>query len=127
MRIVERRLDPDEFQRGDFKAYRHPCFCGPIDDDFLARKKIGHVIVLDLLDALVGPVPAEQLRVWIQRLVARGERHIVLNLEGLTRVDSMGLGEIIRALTVLSQNQGTFPLVNAPEHFQQLVAKFKFC
>lgn len=126
MRVFERKLDLDELRREHFEAYQYPCFYDAIDDNFLAGNKIGHVIVLDLLDALVGPEPSEQLRVRIQRLEGNGERHIVLNLEGLTQIDSMGLGEVVRGMVILKRNHGTFPLVNAPEWFQQLVARVKF-
>jgi anti-anti-sigma factor len=125
LRVVERKLAVDEFREEQFEEYLYPCFWDKYDDDFLAAKKVRHVIVLDVIGALEG-VESRQVSERTQRLVDRGERNVALNLAALTRVDEIGLGEIVRSVVMLKREHGALALVNVPDRFHQLVARHKF-
>jgi anti-sigma B factor antagonist len=48
----------------------------------------------------------------IRELVKKGERKIVLNLKGVTYIDSSGIGELTGALTSVQKQGGELKLVN---------------
>jgi len=48
----------------------------------------------------------------IRELVKKGERKILLNLKGVTYIDSSGIGELTGALTAVQRQGGDLKLVN---------------
>ena len=125
MRITERTLTLDERRSELFEAYQEPVFRDVLDNEFLATKHESHVIVLDLeggLEARGG----QDLLGRVQLLIERGERTIVINLAALTKMDSAGLGELVRSYAALKKVGGAMPLVNPPQHFRRVVGAMKF-
>ena len=55
-----------------------------------------------------------QLREAIDEAVNRGVRNLLLDLNGVTRMDSSGMGELIAGHKKLSRLGGNFKLVNMP-------------
>ena len=55
-----------------------------------------------------------QLREAINEAVERGARKLLLDLNGVTRMDSSGMGELIAGHKKLSRLGGLFGLVNMP-------------
>src|SRR5262252_3895157 len=125
MPMKERILTLDECRDQPFAPLRWAPFWDGLDYESLTKQGIGHVVVLDVDGALEGS-DAQALFTWIQRLVQRGERTVVVNLADLGRVDSTGLGELIRSVVCIKKASGSMPLVNAPTHFRQLVEKCLF-
>ena len=115
----------DECRNEHLQPYRKPCFWDTLDYEFLVANSVGHIVVLDLAGALAGP-ESQELYARIRQLVERGERMIVVNLWAVEKVDSEGLGELVRCLVTLKRIGGMMPLVNPPQHFRQLVASMKF-
>ncbi|HEX4949796.1 MAG TPA: STAS domain-containing protein [Blastocatellia bacterium] len=52
-----------------------------------------------------------QLQMLIDKVLTAGTTHILLNLTGVPMVDSMGIGEIVRAFTKVQEAGGTLKLV----------------
>ena len=104
---------------------REPCFYDLLEDELLAAKEISHVVVLDVVGALER-YQAQEFNRLIARLVERGERIIVVNLQALTRIDSAGLGALACSYTILKTSGRSMPIVNAPKRFRQFVASMKF-
>ena len=52
-----------------------------------------------------------QLQMMIDKVLIAGTTHILLNLTGVPMVDSMGIGEIVRAFTKVQDAGGTLKLV----------------
>lgn len=52
-----------------------------------------------------------QLQMLIDKVLTAGTTHILLNLTGVPMVDSMGIGEIVRAFTRVKEAGGTLKLV----------------
>jgi anti-sigma B factor antagonist len=80
-------------------------------------RRTGDVTILDLdgrislTDALwsgSGVVLGKAIR----ELVKQGERKILLNLKGVTYIDSSGVGELTGALTAVQRQGGELKLVN---------------
>jgi anti-anti-sigma factor len=125
VRVAERTVRLDECGGEGFEPYVEPCFYDLLDNELLAAKEISHVVVLDVVGALEG-YQAQEFDGLIARLVERGERIIVVNLEGLTRLDSAGLGVLVRSYGTLKRSGRSMPIVNAPTRFRQFVASMKF-
>src|SRR5262249_51604540 len=125
MRVVECTLTLDECGGESFEPYRQTGFLDGLKNELLAAKEISHVVVLDVVGALEG-YQAQEFDGLIARLVERGERIIVVNLEALTRIDSAGLGALIRSYGTLKRSGRSMPIVNAPKRFRQFVASMKF-
>lgn len=58
-------------------------------------RRADDVIIVDLTGRLVGGTPAEILRDVLNQLVAEGWKKILLNLSGVSWVDSAGIGELV--------------------------------
>ena len=61
------------------------------------------------------------LRDLIRKLVSKGTKRIVLNLAGVTFVDSAGMGELVRALTSIRNEGGDLKLLNVPKRVRDLL------
>src|SRR5262245_14714284 len=110
MRVTERTLSVHECGGEIFKPYRAACFWDVVDDELLATTEISHVVVLELVGALECQ-EADEFHAIVKRLVERGERIIVVNVEALTRIDSTGLGALVRSCVTLKRARGSMPIV----------------
>jgi len=68
----------------------------------------GRISLTDALWSASGVVLGQVIR----ELVKKGERKIVLNLKGVTYIDSSGIGELMGALTSVQKQGGELKLVN---------------
>jgi anti-sigma B factor antagonist len=83
----------------------------------------GDVTILDLKGKMVGSDDGELLRVEIESLVEDGSVNIVLNLAGVTYVDSACLGELVRCHKTVTRNEGKLKLVNPSESLRTLLSR----
>jgi anti-sigma B factor antagonist len=68
----------------------------------------GRISLTDALWSASGVVLGKVIR----ELLKKGERKILLNLKGVTYVDSSGIGELTGALTAVQRQGGELKLVN---------------
>jgi anti-sigma B factor antagonist len=80
------------------------------------------VTILDLKGKLVLGEGDELLRDKINSLLHQGQKHIILNLEGVPYIDSAGLGEIVRTYTSVSRQGGKLKLLNLTKRIQDLLS-----
>ena len=66
------------------------------------------------LDASV----AQELRGRLRSLVENGTKELVIDLTGVDRIDSMGLGLLISARNSMEKNGGSFSVANTSENIQ---------
>ena len=77
-----------------------------------------YIVALDGRLAVGGPV--DELRAkWMDALGDGSTRHIVLNLEKVTMVDSSGIGTIIRCHSALAKHGGTMKIVGASHSIRE--------
>ena len=67
----------------------------------IIERVVGDVTVLDLSGPLTFGEATDQLRERIQQLVERDTRRLVLNMTAVPRLDSSGLGELVRTRQLL--------------------------
>ena len=80
----------------------------------ISLREVRGVNVLDLSGRLVLGQECNSLRQQIKDLLDAGKKKILLNLAGLTRVDSSGIGILVEAVVLTAKEGGQFKLVNLP-------------
>ena len=77
------------------------------------RRASSAPLVLSPAEPLVDGGSAEQLERSIQRLLADGHRHLVVDLEGVARIDGGGVRALVRGFTTARRVGGSFGLARA--------------
>jgi len=90
----------------------------------LSHKQVGTVTVLNL-DGKLTIEDQGRLKDRVSRLVAEGHKSVVLNLGGLTYMDSAGLGEIVSCHTRAVNGGGAIALCNTTKRIQDLLISTK--
>ena len=88
----------------------------------IEERPIGSVIVLDLAGKLVAGEGDGRLKDKINSLVLQAHRQILLNLGGVSYIDSNGLGELVASHTTVTRNGGQIKLLNLTKRVQDLLA-----
>lgn len=79
------------------------------------------VTILDLNGRLVLGEATAALRETLQDLVTRGQKKVLLNLGGVSYIDSSGLGTLVSGFTTLTNQQGQLKLLNLTKKVQDLL------
>jgi len=78
-------------------------------------------MVLDLDGRITLGSTNQDLATALRRLVAEGERSVVLDLAKVTYVDSTGLGELVAGYSTLKRNGGRLALINVSDRVMDLM------
>lgn len=76
------------------------------------RRRAGPVVVLELAGRLTLGQASEELEQMLQRLMAQGERALLLDCAGLAVIDSQGIKALVRSLTSMERQGGKLKLLN---------------
>jgi anti-sigma B factor antagonist len=87
----------------------------------MSERQVGHATVIELSGKLVASDDQGKLKERVTNLVHNGQQHIVLNLAGLTYVDSSGLGEMVACHGTARRAGGAVRLANIGERLQDLL------
>jgi anti-sigma B factor antagonist len=87
----------------------------------IAERPIGTVVVLDLQGPLTLGTAADTLRDKVRSLLYQGQKQLIVNLGGVSHIDSAGLGELVRAFATTTSQGGTLKLVNLTKRLQNLL------
>jgi anti-sigma B factor antagonist len=79
------------------------------------------VTVLHLTGQLTLGKATSQLRSLMEEMLARGVRHIVLDMSEVYYLDSSGLGELVTAYLTVSKQEGKLKLLKLTQRVQDLV------
>jgi anti-sigma B factor antagonist len=78
----------------------------------ITERTVGDIAILDLKGRLIIDDGFEPLRIALNRLVGEGQRKVLLNMEGLTYLDSAGIGLIACKYVTLHRHEGDLKLCN---------------
>ena len=82
------------------------------------QRSDSEVIILDLTGRLwILDLPLRDL---INGLLTQGQQHFVLNLEGVSYIDSSGLGQLIAIWTSIRNRKGHMTVLNPTKRVQRL-------
>lgn len=79
------------------------------------------VVILDLDGKLTIGDGDVALREELRDQLERGEKKLLLNLDGVKTMDSSGLGELVRCKASASQYQATIKLLHVQDKVQQVL------
>jgi len=88
----------------------------------ISERVVGAVRILDLNGQLrIGDAGAQLLSDKVRSLLQQGEKNILVNLHGVSYMDSAGLGELVQAFATASRQGGRLKLVNATTRLHDLL------
>ena len=87
----------------------------------ISTRHAGNVAIVDLNGQIRLGETNINLHNAIKKLVEEGEKDIVLNLAGVTHIDSSGLGELVAGFTTVERNGGQMKLVNLSDRVIDLM------
>ncbi|UCF63837.1 MAG: STAS domain-containing protein [bacterium] len=91
----------------------------------ISEKRVDGIIVLDLQGSLMGGPEAVLLNDAVNRFLDQKSLKVVLNLSSVERVNSSGLGILIKALTTFKTNGGELKLAHVNENLMNLLVMTK--
>jgi len=80
----------------------------------ITERKIGDVRILDVEGKITIGVGDVAVRDAVQTALAAGSRNLLVNLAGVTTIDSAGVGELVAAFTTVTNRGGRLKLLNLP-------------
>ena len=86
------------------------------------ERQAGDVTVLDMSGKITIGEGSVALRTAIRRLLEEGKKRILLNLAGVSYVDSSGIGELVSSYTAINKEGGQLKLLNLTQKIQDLLA-----
>jgi anti-sigma B factor antagonist len=88
---------------------------------YILEKLIDGVIVLDLRGRLTLGEETEALRTRVRQLVESGYTQIILNLENVSYIDSVGLSTLVSTYTTTRREGGDMKLLNLTKRVHDLL------
>ena len=85
------------------------------------ERQAGDVTVLDMSGKITIGEGSVSLRAAIRRLLEEGKKRILLNLAGVSYVDSSGIGELVSSYTAINKEGGQLKLLNLTQKIQDLL------
>ncbi len=76
---------------------------------------VGTIASLDMRGKFIKGQGGFQLQMLVDKVLSAGTSKILLNLTDVPIIDSMGIGEIVRAFKKVSEAKGTFKLVGVTD------------
>jgi anti-sigma B factor antagonist len=87
----------------------------------ITERRKDSVIILDLKGQIKIGEGNVRLHDAIVELVSKGAKNILLNLEGVSSIDSSGLGEIIASHVTMKKNNGALKLLHLTRRVRELM------
>ncbi|HEX3436561.1 MAG TPA: STAS domain-containing protein [Pseudacidobacterium sp.] len=87
----------------------------------LNTRQVDGVTILDLSGRITLGEGSVQLRDAIRDLLAKGQKHILLNLADVNYIDSSGIGELVSAYTTVRNQGGELKLLNLTKKVHDLL------
>ncbi len=89
----------------------------------LSERRIGDVVIVDVSGRItLGEGGEIVLKDKVRSLLQQGYRKLLLNLGGVSYVDSAGLGEIVQSLATVKSQGGSLKLLNVTRRLYDLLA-----
>jgi anti-sigma B factor antagonist len=87
----------------------------------VATRQVDGVTILDLSGRITLGEGSVTLRDAVHDLIAKGSKHILLNLENINYIDSSGIGELVSAFTSVRNAGGELKLLNLTKKVHDLL------
>lgn len=87
----------------------------------IRERNFDDVTILDLVGKITIGDGSLQMRDAVNRLLDAGRKKIILNLEGVTYMDSSGIGELVSRHTTTKNQGGKLKLLKLPKKIKDLL------
>ena len=87
----------------------------------IAERQAGDVTVLDMSGKITIGEGSVALRTAVRRLLEEGKKRILLNLAGVSYIDSSGIGELVSSYTATGKEGGQLKLLNLTQKLRDLL------
>ena len=87
----------------------------------IRERAVGDVIILEMFGKITIGEGSVQLRDAVGKLLDSGQNKIVLNLGGVSYVDSSGIGELVSRYTTTKNAGGRLKLLSLPKKIKDLL------
>jgi anti-sigma B factor antagonist len=87
----------------------------------ISERQAGDVTVLDMSGKITIGEGSVALRTAIRRLLEEGKKRILLNLGGVSYIDSSGIGELVSSYTAINKEGGQLKLLNLTQKIKDLL------
>src|SRR5262245_36329099 len=87
----------------------------------LNTRKVDSIVIFDMQGKLAIGEPVLLFRNTMRRFMEDGSRKFILNLAGVTKIDSTGMGELITTFASLKNRQGDVKLLNLTKSTKDLL------
>ena len=87
----------------------------------VSERMVGDVAVLALDGRFTQGASADGLSDKVRSLLQQGTKQLLVNLAGVSYMDSGGLGELVHAYATVTKQGGSMKLVNATKRLQDLL------
>ena len=87
----------------------------------VSSRQVDGVTILDLSGRITLGEGSVQLRDAVRDLLAKGQKHILLNLGDVNYIDSSGIGELVSAYTTAHNQGGELKLLNLTKKVHDLL------
>ena len=88
----------------------------------IRERQAGDVTILDLEGKITIGEGNVALRTAVRKLVQEGKKKVLLNLSGVSYMDSSGIGELVSSHTTITGKQGQLKLLNLQAKIKDLLA-----
>ena len=86
-----------------------------------STRQVGRVAIVDISGRIVLGEESASVRDLICDLLSKGQKQILLNLDAVDHIDSMGLGSLVGASVSVRNQGGELKLVNLPNKVADLM------
>lgn len=87
----------------------------------ISERQVGDVTILDMAGKITIGEGSVSLRTAIRRLLEEGKKKILLNLAGVSYIDSSGIGELVSSYTAINKEAGQLKLLNLTQKLRDLL------
>ncbi len=91
----------------------------------ISERQVGTVTIIDLSGKLASSDDSGKLKDKVTSVFFQGRKQVLINLSGLTYIDSGGLGELVACLATARRQDGVIKLANLGRRVQDLLIMTK--
>ena len=87
----------------------------------VSERSVGGVTILDVAGNITLNDGAEQVRDKVRSVLQQGRKQLLVNLAGVSYMDSAGLGELVQAYSTAAKQGGKLKLVSPTKRLRDLL------
>jgi anti-sigma B factor antagonist len=87
----------------------------------ISTRDVGGITVLDLKGSMVAGLGVEAFAQRFKQLVADKRVHVLLNLSGVSVIDSRGVGELVASFSSLKRSGGSLKIANPSKFVREVL------